>query len=73
MATKTNTAKTGFYAPDQLKTLFEAMNMAPSYLSKRFVMKNLCGWSDEMIAENMELKNEEEQQSKIGNRIGGYR
>jgi hypothetical protein len=61
------------YTPDQLKTLFEAINMAPAWLSKRFVMKNLCGWTDEQIAENARLKQEEELQLQKGNKIGGYR
>lgn len=61
------------YEPNELKTLFDAMNIAPGYLSKRFIMKELCGWSDKMIEENAKLRTEEEQQSKIGNRIGGYK
>lgn len=71
MATKTS--KNKIYEPTELKTLFEAMNIAPVYLSKRFIMQELCGWSDEMIASNVSLKNEEDQQSKIGNKTGGYR
>ena len=68
MATKPKT--TGmYYDPDQLKTLVDALNGAPSYLSKRFVLKHLCGWSDEMIAENMKLKQEEDQQAKIGEKL----
>ncbi len=54
------------YAPDELKTLVDALNGAPSYLSKRFVLKHLCGWSDELINENAKLKLEEEQQKRIG-------
>jgi hypothetical protein len=69
MATK----PTGRYSPDELKTLFEALNMAPSYLSRRFIMKDLCGWDDKQIEENAKLRLEEEQQSKIGNRLGGYK
>jgi hypothetical protein len=61
------------YEPDQLKTLFEALGIAPAYLSKRFIMKELCGWSDEMIISNMKFKNEEEQQTKITNKAGGYK
>jgi hypothetical protein len=61
------------YDPQELKTLFEALNIAPSYLSKRFVMKDLLGWDDKRIEDNMRLKNEEEQQVKIGNKVGGYR
>lgn len=54
------------YTPDELKTLVDALNGAPSYLSKRFVLKHLCGWSDEMINENAKMKLEEEQQKRIG-------
>jgi hypothetical protein len=54
------------YNPDELKTLVDALNGAPSYLSKRFVLKHLCGWTEEMILENMRLKNEEDTQMKIG-------
>lgn len=67
----THMAKT--YEPQELKTLFEALNTAPSYLSKRFVMKELLGWDDKRIEENVRLRNEEDQQSKIGNKVGGYR
>jgi len=61
------------YDPNELKTLFEGLNLAPSYLSKRFVMKELLGWDDKRIEENVRLGNEEEQQSKIGNKVGAYR
>jgi hypothetical protein len=68
------TAKnTGRYSPDELKTLFEAISIAPSYLSKRFIMKDLCGWDDKMMEENAKLRIEEDQQNKIGNRLGGYK
>lgn len=61
------------YTPEQMKTLFEALNMAPSWMSKRFIMRELCGWSDEKIAENVMLRTEEETQSQRNNKIGGYR
>lgn len=54
------------YTPEELKTLVDALNGAPSYLSKRFVLRHLCGWSDELINENARLKLEEEQQKRIG-------
>jgi hypothetical protein len=63
----------GRYSPDELKTLFEAISIAPSYLSKRFIMKDLCGWDDKMMEENAKLRIEEDQQNKIGNRLGGYK
>lgn len=49
-----------------MKTLVDALNGAPSYLSKRFILKHLCGWTDEMIQANMQMKLEEEQQKQIG-------
>ena len=61
------------YTPEQMKILFEAMNIAPSWMSKRFIMRELCGWSDEKIAENVMLRTEEETQSQRNNKIGGYR
>lgn len=57
------------YSPEQLKTLVDALNGAPSYLSKRFVLKHLCGWTDEMISENMKLKQDEDNQMKIGDKL----
>lgn len=65
MTTKT-TSKTTRYTPDELKILVDALNGAPSYLSKRFILKHLCGWSDELIVENMRMRIEEKQQEKIG-------
>lgn len=61
------------YEPNELKTLFEAMSIAPSYLSKRFIMRELCGWTDKMIEDNAKLRMEEDQQLKIGNKLGGYK
>lgn len=56
------------YTPEELKILVDALNSAPAYLSKRFVLKELCGWSSDMLAENAKLKQEEEQQMKIGDK-----
>jgi hypothetical protein len=61
------------YEPHELKTLFEALQIAPSWMSKRFIMKELCGWDDKRIEENVKLRNEEEQQNKMGNRVGAYK
>lgn len=58
--------KTKTYTPDELKTLVDALNGAPSYLSKRFILRYLCGWSEELINENAKMKLEEEQQKRIG-------
>ena len=41
------------YNPQDLKTLFEAMQLAPSWMSKRFIMKELCGWDDSSIELNV--------------------
>ena len=65
MATKISQTNT-HYNPSDLKVLVDALNGAPSYLSKRFVLKYLCGWSDDMLAENMRMKSEEDQQIKMG-------
>lgn len=56
------------YTPEQLKTLVDALNVAPTYLSRRFILKYLCNWSDDMIAENMRLRQEEDQQSRMGDK-----
>ena len=68
MAQPTKTANRVLYSPDDLKTLVEALNAAPSYLSKRFILKNLCGWSEDMLTENTKLKTEENDQINIGNK-----
>jgi hypothetical protein len=59
------------YTPDELKILFEAMNQTPSYLSKRFVLKHLLGWSDDALKINMQMMEEENNMRKIGQK-GGY-
>jgi hypothetical protein len=58
--------KSSMYTPDELKTLVDALNTAPSYLSKRFILKRLCGWSDSIIEENTRLKLEENEQARRG-------
>jgi hypothetical protein len=65
MTTKTTT-KTPRYTPEELKILVDALNGAPSYLSKRFILIHLCGWSDDLVKENMRMRIEEKQQEKIG-------
>jgi hypothetical protein len=64
--TAKNVSRPPKYTPEELKILVDALNGAPSYLSKRFILKYLCGWSDELVEENMKLKMQEEQQKKIG-------
>lgn len=71
MAIKSN--DNGVYSPQDLKTLFEAIQIAPGWMSKRFVMKELLGWDDKRIEDNARLRSEEEQQAKIGNKVGGYK
>lgn len=73
VASKINTNTNRIYDPQELKTLFEAIQLAPSWLSKRFIMKDLCGWDEARLEENVKLRNEEEQQSKMGNKQGGFR
>lgn len=61
------------YSPSDLKVIFEALNIAPGYLSKRFVLKNLLGFSDELLAENIKMRDEEENANKQADRVRGYR
>lgn len=61
------------YTPDELKTLMEAIQIAPSWMSKRFIMQELCGWTEERVKLNVKLKHEEDQQSQIGNKTGAFR
>ncbi len=59
------------YEPGELKTLFEALNMAPPWLSRRFVLKNMLGWTDDDLKQNALLVDEETTQRKMGNK-GSY-
>jgi len=61
------------YNPQDLKTLFEAMQLAPSWMSKRFIMKELCGWNDDAIELNVKLMREENALTTKGDKIGGHR
>jgi hypothetical protein len=63
--------KPKIHNPDELKTLFEALNTAPSYLSKRFILMHMLGWSEETLKLNMQLVEEEANMKKLGQR-GGY-
>ena len=69
MTTKT-TIKSKTYTPEELKMLFEALQNMPSYLSKRFVLKNMLGWSEEDLKTNMQMLQEEYTIQKTGQR--GY-
>lgn len=62
----TNDQTWRMYTPEELKILVDALNGAPSYLSKRFILKQLCGWTDEMLEENAKLKKQENEQTRIG-------
>jgi hypothetical protein len=59
------------YTPADLKVLFEALNSAPSYLSKRFILKNMLGWSEEQLKQNMIMIEEEQSLKKMG-KTGAY-
>ena len=61
------------YTPDELKTLMEAIQIAPGWMSKRFIMQELCGWTEERVKLNVKLKHEEDQQSQMGNKAGAFR
>lgn len=63
-------AKPRTYEPQELKLLFEALQNMPSYLSKRFVLKNMLGWSEEDLKTNMQMLQEEYTIQKTGQR--GY-
>lgn len=66
------TAKnTKTYSPQDLKVLFEALNSAPSYLSKRYILRHMLGWSDEDLRTNMTLIEEEQNLKRMG-KTGGY-
>ena len=61
------------YTPEELKTLMEAINIAPSWMSKRFIMQELLGWTEDTVAKNAQLKTEEDQKYTRGDKVGGYR
>jgi hypothetical protein len=63
MTTKTN-SKLKTHDVVELKILFEALNQAPSYLSKRFILKHLMGWSDEDLKLNLQMLQEESDAKK---------
>lgn len=68
----TKNTKTGVtYSPTDLKILFEALNTAPSYLSKRYILKHMVGWTDEDLKLNQQLVEEELSHKKMG-KTGGY-
>lgn len=69
--TSTKTSQT--MSPQDLKTLFEALNIAPQWLSKRFILKKCCGWTDDDISNNAQMRIDEENQLRIGNKTGAFK
>lgn len=67
------TRSTGLQSLTDLKSIFEAINIAPNFLSKRFIMTELLGWSDELVAKNAKLKQEEIDAERNGNKVGSFR
>ena len=65
------TKNTKTYSPQDLKVLFEALNSAPSYLSKRYILRHMLGWSEEDLKTNMALIDEEQNLKRMG-KTGGY-
>lgn len=65
------TKNTKTYSPQDLKVLFEALNSAPSYLSKRYILRHMLGWSEEDLKTNMALIEEEQNLKRMG-KTGGY-
>lgn len=66
MSNETTPKISRLYSPEDLKILVDALNLAPSYLSKRFILRHLCGWTDAMLEENAKLKKQEQDQIRIG-------
>lgn len=50
-----------------IKTLFEAMAIVPSWLSKRYVLTKLLDMNDEDLKLNIKLMHEEKTSMKQGN------
>jgi hypothetical protein len=71
MTTK-STTNTALYTAEELRQLFEALHAAPGYISKRFILQHLCGWSEDMIKNNQQMKQQELDASKTGDRVKGY-
>jgi hypothetical protein len=69
MTTK-NTQTNKTYTPQELKILFEALSIMPSYLSKRYVLKHMLGWSDDDLRQNITMMDEEANMKRLGQRGG---
>jgi hypothetical protein len=60
-------------SPNDLKTMFEAIAIAPTWLSKRFIMIELLDWPEELVTKNIKMKQEEINAEKVGDKVGAYR
>ena len=63
---------TQIFTPSELKTLMEALQLAPAYLSKRFILQTLCGWTDDMIVDNMKQVQEEINAKRQNDHVRSY-
>lgn len=64
MTVKKTTTK--YYTAEELKCLFDALNSAPSYLSKRFILLHMLGWDEEKLKLNMQLVDQEKDLGRMG-------
>ena len=71
MATKKE-QEVGTLTASELKTFMEALQIIPAYLSKRFVLQELCGWTPEMIERNIKMVTEEHNAKKMNDHINSY-
>lgn len=67
MSTKKTTPK--YYTAEELKCVFDALNIAPSYLSKRFILLHMLGWDEEQLRLNMQLVEQEKEFARMGKNI----
>lgn len=67
MSTKKISPK--YYTAEELKCLFDALNSAPSYLSKRFILLHMVGWDEEKLRLNMQLVEQEKELARMGKNI----
>jgi hypothetical protein len=62
----TKKATSKYHTAQELKTLFEALNSAPSYLSKRFILLHMLGWDEDKLRLNMQLVEQEKDLARMG-------
>lgn len=62
----TKKATSKYYTAQELKILFEALNSAPSYLSKRFILLHMLGWDEDKLRLNMQLVEQEKDLARMG-------